>query len=239
MNDLRRHKRIEINVMEVSGTVMFTSEVKIIDISVDGIAVETTKLLNINKSYALRLKDSNKAISHKGTVVWSSLSRTRRGSGGDVIPVYKAGLKFAEMPPEKAAEILNFIEANKKDKGYPEKGRRLNVRFNINNSANATMNLPGSYMVKKISLGGMLIKSVHDLEIESRVPMELSLQDDNPVKFVGRVASCLKTDSDNGKEYDIGIEFLDLTDDDRKNLAVFIDYVADLERQNEKGKGNS
>jgi Tfp pilus assembly protein PilZ len=233
MNNKRRHKRIEINVMEVSGTVMFTREVKVIDISIDGIALETTKLLNIDHSYALKLKDRSKAITLKGTVVWSSLSGTRNGSEGDVIPIYKVGLKFHGMPAEKTAEVQNFIETNKKDKGHFEKGRRLNIRFHINDSANATVNLPENYRVKKISLGGMLIKSPHHLEVESRIPMDLSLQDDNPIKFLGRVASCLKTDSDEGQRFDIGIEFLDLTDDDRTNLTVFIDYVTAVEYQKE------
>jgi Tfp pilus assembly protein PilZ len=233
MNNMRRYKRIEINVMEVNGTVMFTREVEVIDISIEGMALESTKLLNLDQSYALRLKDRSKSISLNGTVVWSTLSGTKNGAGGDVIPIYKVGLKFNVMPAEKTAEVLLFIETNKKNTGHTEKGKRLHIRFHIDNPASATMNLSGIYKVKEISLGGMLIKSPHDLEIESRIPMDLSLQDEHPIKFVGRVASCLKTDGDDGNRFDIGIEFFDLTDDDRKNLRVFVDYAASVEYQKE------
>jgi len=91
------------------------------------------------------------------------------------------------------------------------------------------LNFPASYRVKKISLGGMLIESIGALEIESRIPMELSIHADNPVEFVGRVASCQVIDKDGQKQYEIGIEFIDLTEKDRAKVASFIEQSAVIE----------
>ncbi len=239
MDDKRRNKRFKLNVLEVSATAMFTKEVKVIDISIDGVSFESTKLLNLGSSCALRLTDTRNSISLKGIVVWASLTKTREGQGGEVIPVYNVGMKFTGISPEKRVEILNFIMGNKKSYVYVEGGTRLNLRFNINDPAGAIINLPDSYDVKTISLRGMLIESISDLEIESRIPMELALQEDDAIRFLGRVASSQMTEGINGKHFDIGIEFLDLRSEDREKLVTFIQYCAALEYRSEAEKNPS
>ncbi len=236
MDDNRRNKRFKLNVLEVNATAMFTKEVKVIDISIDGVSFESTKLINLGSSCALRLTDTRKSISLKGIVVWSSLTKTREGQGGEVIPIYNVGMKFTDISPEKRVEILNFIMGNKKSCVYVEGGTRLNLRFNINDPAGAIINLPDSYDVKTISLRGMLIDSSSDFELESKVPMELSLQDDDAIEILGRVASSQMTDGINGKRFDIGIEFLDLSGDDREKLVTFIEYCSALEYRSEAQK---
>lgn len=136
MKKKRRHERLEMNVQEASCTVLF-KEVKIIDLSIAGVALETTRLLNVRNSYELKLKDKNRAISLKSTVRWSSLSGTRKELNGDVIPIYSVGLKFNEMPAEKEAELLNFIQTNKKDMVHLGKEPQ-SVPGTFNKSAAAT-----------------------------------------------------------------------------------------------------
>ena len=65
--------------------------------------------------------------------------------------------------------------------------------------------------------------------------MEMFIHDDNPLKFVGRVASCRVIDKEGQKKYGIGIEFLDLTEKDREVLASFIDHRALTDTETEKG----
>ena len=226
MNEKRKHERYELNGLEVNGTVIYTNAVNVIDISIEGISLETNKLLNIGGAYALKLKSGNKAVYLRGTVVWSSLSGSRNYPGKDILPVYKVGLYFKDMPSEKKTELLGFIEANKKEIVLMKGGRRLNVRFHINDIEKAFLNLSSSYHVKKISLGGMLISSVYQIDIDSRIPMELSLGDDDSIKFLGRVASCQLIESTHENRYDLGIEFIDLTDEDKKSITRFVDFNA-------------
>jgi hypothetical protein len=73
----------------------------------------------------------------------------------------------------------------------------------------------------KISMGGMLIESKTPFEAEERMPMEFSLPEDNSIRFLGRVASStLATDNDAG--YKIGIEFIDMSNEDSKKMQEFI-----------------
>ncbi len=235
MQEKRRHKRYTLKVLEVTGRMILASEVEVIDISIGGISIKATNRLNIGEEYALTLEDMEKSISLKGSVVWSALSETRKGSQGEVIPIYKAGLEFRDIPVEKITEILNFVEAHKKEEIYTLGSSRLNIRFHISDETTSFLNLPASCRVKKISLGGMLIECVMALEINSRIPMELFLHDERAVRFTGRVASCLSLDTGRRKSYDIGIEFLELSDRDMDVLKSFVDYCALIEGAGEAG----
>jgi c-di-GMP-binding flagellar brake protein YcgR len=236
MEDKRRYKRFTLNIQEINGKMLFATQVKIIDISVGGISIKANRRLNIGSGYSLRL-EGKKTISLRGSVVWSTLGESRGKSDGEVVPIYSAGLKFTNMSAEKITELLSFIDSNKKEEVRVFGGTRLNVRFHINDPEKAILNFPASYKVKKIGLGGMLIECVRDLEIESRIPMELSIHADNPVEFVGRVASCQVIDKDGQKQYDIGIEFIELTEKDKAILASFIDQSAVMEAGNDPETG--
>jgi len=223
MRDKRSYKRFTLNDLEVNGKMISATETKVVDISISGISLKVNRRINIGCEYPLTLK-GRKTISLRGIVVWCSLIETKKGSLGEIIPIYSAGMQFKNMSTEMKTELLNFIEDYKIKEVHVIGDNRLNVRFHINDPEKAILNFSASYKVKTISLGGMLIESVQDLEVESRIPMELFIHDDALVKFVGRVASCRVVDKEGQKSYDIGIEFLDLTKKDVEIISSFIDY---------------
>jgi c-di-GMP-binding flagellar brake protein YcgR len=233
MQDKRRYKRFTLKVLEVTGKMVLASEVEVVDISIGGISIKANRRLNIGGEYSLKLEDRNTAISLRGTVMWSSLSETKSGRAGEAIPIYKAGLKFTNISAEKITELLNFIEDHKKEEIYSMGSSRLNIRFHIDDAKRTVLNFPETFKVKKISPGGMLIESAAALEIEGRMPMELLLHNDKAVKFVGRIASCKTVEGVAEKLWDVGIEFLDLTDRDRDTLKSFVDYCAAIESRSE------
>ncbi len=118
MNERRKQKRFELNVLRVHSALVFTEKVKVLDISMNGISLESTRCLNLGHSYGLRLADEKKIFSLKGNVVWSSLIESRKGPFGNVTPVYKVGMNFIGMSPEKGIEFLNFILENHRDRIY-------------------------------------------------------------------------------------------------------------------------
>ena len=225
MHDKRRYKRFKLNDREVNGKMVLATEVKVIDISISGISLKANRRLNIGSDYTLKLEGS-KTISLKGTVVWCSLTETRKGTQGEMIPIYSAGMQFKDMSTERITELQCFIESHKIEEVHVIGGTRLNIRFHIKDPENVLLIYPDDYKVKTISLGGMLIECLRNFEIESRIPMEMFIHDDNPLKFVGRVASCQVIDKEGQKQYDIGIEFLDLTEKGREVLASFINHSA-------------
>jgi hypothetical protein len=225
MHDKRRYKRFRLNVREINGKMTLVTEVRIIDISMSGVALKVNKRLNIGSDYKLKL-EGKKAISIRCTVVWCSLIETRKVSQEEMIPIYAVGMQFRDMTPEEVAELQNLIENHKIEEVCATGGTRLNIRFHIKDPDNALLMYPGDFKVKVISLSGMLIECSRNFAIESRIPMEMFIHDDSPITFVGRVASCREIAIEGRKQYDIGIAFLELTERDREALTSFIDHCA-------------
>ena len=231
MENTRRHKRFRLDFLEVNGQLTFASEVTLLDISMGGISLKADRRLNIGGKYVIKLDDKKKVIALKGEVAWSALSGNKMTPDGEIIPLYTAGMKFIDLSQEKAAELLNFVEHHRKEEVPPAADRRSNVRFLIGEPGKAILNYPADYKVKVVSLSGMLIETSHALISESRIPMELSLHDDSLISFIGRVVTCQLARKNNEEHYDIGIEFINLTDKDREVLGSFIAYVAALKME--------
>jgi len=226
MQDNRRHKRFQSDSMELNGKMIMAQKVEIIDISLGGIALKTDKRLNVGREYLIKLGDKGKSIDVKGMIVRCELSTIEERSNGKRISIYTAGMMFKDVSPDTIADFLNSIEQDKKEAMPVMVDRRLAVRFYITTPWEKTLCFPAQFKVKEISLGGMLIQTEQALGIESMIPMGLSLKADNPVNFIGRVASCRKTEDKGQAHYEIGVEFKDLADTDRTSLKTFIDYLA-------------
>ncbi len=235
MQNKRRHLRFRLDVMEINGKMILANKVEILDIGLGGLALITDRRLNVGKEYLIKLGDKGKRIDLKGSIVRCELSKIEARGNGETVPLYTAGMMFKEVSPDKIGDFLNVIEQHKKEEVPVVVDRRLNVRFCITTPWEKTLSFPAQFKVKKISLSGMLILTEQALVIESRIPMGLSLKADNPVNFVGRVASCRMME-DKGHAYnEIGVEFADLTDKDRTLLQTFIDYLAAVD-VNAEGK---
>lgn len=222
----RRYKRLSVE--GIHGSILFSSEVGIINISVGGAAIETTRRLNIGAEYTLKLEDRGRAVALKGIVVWAVLAEGKKGPRGEVVPVYRAGVEFTETLTGKSLELVEFIESHKK--GLDE--RLSGLRFKINAPEHAVLRVPLSYNVRKLSLGGMLMESSQALTAGEMFPMEIYLNDGKVITFTGRVASCIevpiaRANVPGGSHgvYHIGIEFMDMSEACRHNLS---DYISSL-----------
>jgi c-di-GMP-binding flagellar brake protein YcgR len=227
MRDKRRYKRFSVDILGINGKMMFASEVEIHDISVGGISLRVNRRLNMGNEYTLKIGNSrNQTISLKGTVVWSMISGTKKGTGDEVVPIYFAGMKFVTASADKIKELTTFLEGQEsfsREKVHEASGLRCSMRFLVAPPLKkAVLNSRESYAVKKLSLGGMLIDSESPLKIEDRVPMEILLPGDAQIKFSGRIASCQEVAVDGASRYEIGIEFMEMTEADRKKLQEFV-----------------
>ena len=226
MQDKRRHKRFKLDLMELNGKMIMAQKVEIIDISLGGVALKTDRRLNVGREYLIKLGYKGKSIDVKGIIVRCELSNIEEGSDGKSVSIYSAGIMFKDIPSNTIADFMNSIEHDRRDAVPVMVDRRINIRFYINIPLDNTLNFPAQFTVKEISLSGMLIQTEQALGIESVIPMGLSLQADNPVNFMGRVASCRMTEGKGKAHYEIGVEFKDLTDKDKASLKIFIDYLA-------------
>ncbi len=219
MEDKRKYKRFTVE--GIDGNVNFSVDVEIINISAGGVALKSQRRLEVDREYTLKLKNGGKALTLRGLVVWSILSESRKGPHKEVIPFYRVGMQFKDVMSEKMAELVNFIEEHKNVKNH----RLSGIRFNIRSPEKAVLNFPLSYKVKKISLGGMLIETMQSFELEDRVPMDIYLPGGKTAMFYGRIASCLPTPHATTMLYDVGIEFLEMSEESRAIIKEFIESI--------------
>ena len=214
----RLHKRFVVEGIE--GTLMFATDVEILNISINGVALKSNRRLEIGREYTLKLEYMEKAVSMNGMVIWSVLSELGKGPHEEKVPIYKAGMNFTNVISEKMSGLLDFIEENKV---APD--NRLTIRFDVKTPDRARLNGPHNYTVKKVSNGGMLIVTDMPFKAEERFPMEIYLYDNKVIRVLGRVASCLEITDDIPNHYDIGIEFIEISQNDKAKFNEFIESL--------------
>jgi len=123
--DMRQYKRYKMDETEIRIKLAFANEVKIHDISLEGLSFKTDRRINIGKEYHLKLAYNKSDITTKGIVVWSVLSNSQTDSKGNVIPIYSCGLKFTNETKEQVNIFMALIEENKKE---ADKQRGVNVQ---------------------------------------------------------------------------------------------------------------
>jgi hypothetical protein len=234
MEDKRQHKRCVVQNMSINGKMLFANEVKVVDVSMSGISLQSERRFEIGREYLVKLAYEDKVLSLNGIVSWSVLSQQGEGTLGEGIPFYRAGIRFTTVPVEKLNELIEIIESHKRDSSEVDElhkvsGQRLNTRFYIDPPSKTILNLPISYRVRKMSLSGMLVESDHELAIETRLPMEISLNGNGLISFKGRVASCLKGEAEGNARYNIGIEYINMSLENKEKLKDFIRLLENME----------
>jgi hypothetical protein len=226
MKNLRRHKRYGLDSIDVKGKMGLSDKVEILDISLGGVAFKVNRRLNPGREYMIKLHDKGRTLDVTGIIVRSELSGMEERGDDQSVSIYSAGMQFKANSAAQVAAFLESIVQNRKEMEPSPVERRVNVRFQITGPHEHILSYPAHFRVKKISLSGMLIQTEEALDIESKVPMELALNDGTSVNFIGRVVTCQTTESKGQTHYDIGSEFTDLTDKDNALLQTFIDQWA-------------
>lgn len=222
----RRHRRFIVDVMDIKGNAVFASEVVINDLSLTGASLSTDRKLDMDMEYSLRILDNDLDLPLRGTVIWCKENASAGAQDEHGHLKYSAGLQFAELPQETTVSLIAFIASHLPEKQKQEKvremsGLRCNLRFHLDAKETAVLNVAQTYRVKKLSLGGMLIESSHNLESDTRLHMGITLPKNVHLSFTGRVTSCVIS-PDNSSLFEVGIEFVGMSDPDRITLKEFI-----------------
>lgn len=218
-SEKRKYKRYEVD--SVHGRMLYSSDINILNISMDGAAIATTQRLALDREYSLKLKFENSILTLRGKVVWSVLSHSKTLKNGEVVPVYRAGIRFTNTLNEAATQLIRYIEKNKAN---PLEQRILGVRFKVTESKGSAIDLACEYQIKKISLSGMLIETNALLPEDSQHDMEIAL-DNSVVTVRGRIANQTEVTSGNAVMYDVGIEFVGMSESDQGILKTYLDAV--------------
>lgn len=227
----RRYKRFIVENMDIHAKALFAMEVKLFDISTGGACIKATKILKLGGKYLIRLESDGKLLPLQSTAIWANLSESVKNARGEFMPVYKSGIAFKDTSSDKLVKLKDFIRVSgiPNEQRLSDKYRPSALRFKIYTNEKAVLNYPKTFTVKKVSLGGMLVETNYEIQIESRFLMALFPPDENlPIKFQGRIASCIEIPDKKSKNFDIGTEFLNMADNDRARLSKFIQFLHEI-----------
>jgi c-di-GMP-binding flagellar brake protein YcgR len=223
----RRHPRFSVDFLNIHGKILFSNDVKVLNISAGGIAFVTEKQLNTGGVYVLRLENKGRILHLRGKIVWST-QQAGTAKEGEVPQAFTVGMKFQNISDTRTREIEKFIRDNYLDyqpvgAGAPLRdGIRIHVRFTIHDPERATVRCVENYTVKRLSKCGMLIESDFGLPAEEMVPMEMTLSKNHAIALWGRIVTCRPAEIMTPPRYEIGIEFMDMSETDMSTLDKFV-----------------
>jgi c-di-GMP-binding flagellar brake protein YcgR len=227
MHERRPHKRYKVDLLDITSEMIQAGDAEIINISPGGISLCANRRLNMGETYTLKIKSKEIILTLKGMVIWSQISKIRKGPGSNIIPLYTAGLEFIDVSDNKRGEIINFIETHKKEDKIVDLQQLDNIRLYTRVQVNVPekafiLEQTESHKVKQLSFSGACIESKHPMKVNSIMQMIISFTEDKFIIFQGRIASCLLIRNAYPKAYDIGIEFTELSEKEREILVEFI-----------------
>jgi len=232
----RQYKRYSLDLLEITGKVILTRKVNILDMSLAGVAIRSDQKLDLGKEYMINLQDDKgKTISVAGVVVRAELSEMKKRTDEEDASIYRIGLQFKDESADAVDHFLRSTAHTEKDVAVPKQNdQRLTVRVLMTAPNAHILRYPAHFKVRSISLGGMLIDMDQPLEAESTVPLEMTLNDGTSVKIIARISSCDMKKKNGKVHYEIVSRFIDLTDEDKAALKRFITEWGSFLTSNEK-----
>jgi curved DNA-binding protein CbpA len=230
----RRYVRFQVNDAGVNGEICFAEEVNLVDISMSGIALKVDRRLKLGREYLLSLHAKDKVISVQAEVVRSILSESKTDPAGNIVPLYFVGMEFKNMSHQEREALAEFINSHKIDEVKIDTGRilsgtRLHARFHMDLPDKNVLELKTSYDVKVLSLCGMLIESQQAVSLNDTVQMKIYLTETESISFLGRTVACRALEI-TPERYEIAIEFMEMSEEDREKLKTFLDGIASLQQ---------
>lgn len=213
----RRYPRYEVAGLD--GHLVVPIQIRVINLSLGGMALETNSYLQFGRAYRLKLRGDERTLSLTGTVAWCSLRQTTKTPQGEVLPVYRAGLRFEALSSERSQDLWELIRVH----ALVEIEDSVLGRFNVEVPADTRLGSRYGFSVRKLSLSGVLIETEFEPELDASFEVQIqlgrqlwgSLARVASIPRVGRKSENLPTQ--------IGLEFRDLDPERLSQLRSFID----------------
>ena len=214
----RHHPRYELQ--GIGGTLRFDMNARVLNLSLDGMALETSAWLHVGKSYRLRVGAGDDAVDLDGTVAWCHLVGSSGRGGG---PVYQAGVHFGETLSEKAQRLLSVIRRA----GVVGVATRVFGRFKVRREEAVDVAFEHRFEVRRLSLAGLLIEADLLPEVGARFVLEVDTPF-GPLSPTVVVRSLEPGRTTGGQPTShIGVAFDPLAADDRRVLEQVIEQQLD------------
>jgi hypothetical protein len=210
----RRHQ-----VEGVSGRLQVAPDAVIFDVSVGGMAVETSAWLGIGRPYQIRLSHGDELLPLTGMVVWCRLVRTERLKRGETRPTYRAGIRFQHDEESQRALAALIAET-----AVVDVARRMTGRFKVRREEAVNVSFVREFRVVSLGRSQMVLEADLLLEVGSRYDLELAGEaDGEPVPATVRVLGLSQAKDEKSRPtFRIQTEILKLEDSARELLERII-----------------
>jgi len=208
-------------VRDVKGTLHLAADAKIMNMSLTGMAVETDSPLRVGKKYSLGIRHGEGlSLRLSGVVVWCQVRSLRRGASADSKPVYAAGIQFDDALTETASDLARILRAT----AVIAVEKRISGRFSVDLPEPVNLNATYPFEVKTISTVGLLIETELLPPRDAVIDLDVDLHGYR-LRARGRVAHTSEVTGASGATASrVGVEFLDLLQEDRKAVEAFIGH---------------
>jgi hypothetical protein len=188
----------------------------VLNLSADGLAIETGAWLEVGKSYEVKVQSGPDAMEIKGQVVWCRLVGFREGT-----PRYQAGLHFGTALNQSGRRVVHFAEGA----GATAGSRRLFGRWEMTDDSTAELRADVRFRVRRLSQSGMLIHTTTPPALDSRIVFELALGD-GELHGAALVRNVIESEDGPEGGWMVGAQFVDLDRRDALRLKSFLEAVA-------------
>lgn len=233
MTNNRKHERLSSSGLNIHCKVHFATEIDLLNISNSGALVSLVKPLHIGQRYTLHVRHEKSEISLTGVVVWERLVGSKTNEEGEIVPLYKAGIKFDSILTKKGSELISFIESSFLPKEF--RARLSGIRVEVSDSESTISEDHKKIDVLKISSSGFLLETSTKMETGSKYKMEINLQGEKePIKFLGKVSSARQIPGRDPSAFEAGVEIEEMTDGHRARLEELISSFREPDLEEDK-----
>ena len=150
---------------------MLPLDVKVLDMSLTGLRIESPVALAVGAKYNLTLRRDYEVIQLQTDLQWCRQVRTEPDAAGVPAPVYEVGLDYQEVLSQKARELLGFLQHNV----VIELERRQAFGFFRKAGEEPTQAPHQEFEVKQLSFSGMLVETEPMPEVDGTYSLEMHL----------------------------------------------------------------
>lgn len=217
MSERRRSARYAMD--HVRGVLHFSADARVLNMSLSGAALETSIPMRLGRTYTMTICDrAGQELKLQGEVVRCRLRALAKGEGHDSAPVYEAGMHFGGTLTDAATDLLRFLERS----AIVEVGQRILGRFILTAGAMAKIDSGLPFLVKSISLSGMLIETEIAHPVGATFDLEIDLAGQT-LHARGRIAFSQQVKRVNRPALAaLGVEFVDLEPETQEMLGALI-----------------
>lgn len=207
---LRRRHGLE----DVRGSLLFSYQCQVLNLSASGLAVESATPLAPGRTYTLKIEHDGRQIPLAGTVAWCRLQGTRKDQEGDSVPIYAAGIELGDDAQARGLEVLPLLE----ERGVIQLERRLSGHL-VPRGAGGEGAAPATVVVRRLSRSGLVVDAPFSPEPGDVLDLWIGLEEGG-LALTGRVRKVRRASPRDGQPWsELTVEYADVSPEDRKRLS--------------------